>query len=122
VVKLRSSLNALAAASLLALVLTTLPAGVVHAAPNSPKPSAKQDCINRGYRWMEGQGCADKTCRQGGTVFRHPAEPGETRYIRNSDGTVTTQYCDGVTGTWITLGIQPGTSAPPPPPPPTASQ
>jgi len=29
------------------------------AAPTSPKPSAEQDCLNRGFHWVGGK-CADK--------------------------------------------------------------
>jgi hypothetical protein len=118
VAKLRTSLNALAAASVLAMALMTLPPDLAHAADNSPTPKspAQQSCESRGYHWVGGK-CADKQClgSQGYSA------PGTVRQVRMPDGYWDTYYCDGVTGRWKHVGLVPGTN-PPAPPPPTASQ
>ncbi len=116
--QLRTSLNALAAASVLATFLMTLPPDLAYAADNSPKPKspAQQNCESRGYHWVDGK-CADKQCPRAGT----PSDPGDVWYQR-VDGVLITRYCDGTTGKWITLDIQPGTSGGPTAPPPTAQR
>jgi hypothetical protein len=108
--QLRTTLNALAAASVLAMALMTLPPDLAHAADNSPKPSAQQNCESRGYHWVDGK-CADKTCPRAGT----PSQPGEV-WIQVVDGQSIWRYCDGTTGKWKTI-IQPGTSGGPTSPP-----
>ena len=116
--QLSASLNALAAAFMLAMFLMTLPPDLAHAADNSPKPKspAQQNCESRGFWWIDGK-CADKNCPRAGS----PSLPGEVWYQR-VDGVWITRYCDGTTGNWVVLGIQPGTSGTSAPPPPTASR
>ena len=115
---LHTSLNALAAAAVLAMALMTLPPDLAHAADNSPTPKspAQQNCESRGYHWVSGK-CADKTCPRAGTS----GEPGEI-WLQRVDGTYVYRMCDGTTGKWVVVAIQPGTSGTSAPPPPTASR
>lgn len=116
--KVRTSLNALAAASVLALSLMTLPPDLAHAADNSPRPtSPAEECRSRGYAWIEDK-CADKPCPRAGT----PGEPGDV-WMQRVDGQWIYRMCDGVTGKWVVISeMRPGTSVGPAAPPPTASR
>jgi hypothetical protein len=122
VVKLWTSLNALAAASVLAAALMTLPPGLAFAADNNPRPTkspAQQSCESRGYGWIDGQ-CADKKCfdRASGA---YTTEPGSVVTVMQPNGLNRYYMCNGLTGLWERIIIQPG-DQPPPPPPPTASR
>jgi len=108
---IRTPLRTLTAASLLALALTSVPAGMVHAAPNSPGWT-KNSCTAAGYAWSDKLGCAFRSCGHNGEIL----EPGEVRSVRGKDGKVTTSFCDGFTGRMVDV-LRPGTSGPTTPPP-----
>jgi hypothetical protein len=113
--RIRATLNTLAAAAVLALALLTLPPDLAFAADNDPGPYAQLICEMRDYAWINGR-CADRHCSNGG-------EPGETRNVNVGGPRSTLIMCDGLTGKWIVIAtIQPGTSGGPGAPPPTAQR
>jgi hypothetical protein len=89
---IRTRLRIFATTSLLALAVLSLTAAATHAAPISG--NKRQDCLNRGYAWHDGKGCADKPCKLPGSLI--PIEPGAT-----FDSGGKTYMCSGLTGTWV---------------------
>jgi hypothetical protein len=95
---IRAQLRTFATTSLLALAVLSLTATATHAAANTG--SKKQDCINRGYSWVDGKGCADKHCTFPGILI--PVHPGTNFQYNGKE-----YYCDGLTGNFVPLRTAP---------------
>src|SRR3712207_5518358 len=92
IMNVHQHLRTLASASLLALAIVNVPAGLAYAAPKS---EAQRNCETRGFTWVAGRGCADKECPDNTGGARH----GATRQVRQRIpgqylGPVVTQVCD----------------------------
>ncbi len=93
-------IRTLGVAALLAAALSA-PAGAVHAEGKSlAQTLAQLNCEGRGYDWVDGKGCADKACPGGG-------DPGELDIELLSNGQTSIWICDGLTGRWDPVDIQP---------------
>src|SRR5215207_5089894 len=91
---IRDRARTLTMASLLALALLSVPAGLAHAAPKS---TAEAICRAQGFAYDPALGCADNFCinPDGGAAV----SPG-TAYVHKG-----TQYmCNGFTGLWDKVG------------------
>jgi hypothetical protein len=87
---IRTQLRTLATASMVALAVVVVPAGLAHAAPNV----VKMGCEAAGYTWSDTLGCANKSCPDGGL-------PGDDRQVRTTGGQFVALYmCNGFTGQW----------------------
>jgi hypothetical protein len=95
------------------LALAAMSVHTPQAVAARPNP-AQQACESRRYLWIEGRGCADKSCTITGTggAPDTKAEPGTTSSCSTGDGKRHTCSCDGFTGQWGVVAVKPGTTPP----------
>ena len=95
---IRTQLRTLATASMVALAVVIVPAGLAHA--EAPKTVAEAGCTAAGYAWSDTQGCANEPCIH--DVFGNGL-PGDTI---TSPYTGSRMYCDGYSGKWV-VAVEP---------------
>jgi hypothetical protein len=85
---IRNLLRGLALGTLATMAIMGVPVESAHARDNI---SHVLDCELRGFKWIEGSGCADRSCQFGGQSYTHGQEAtwGGKRWI-----------CNGLTGQW----------------------
>ena len=112
---IRMQLRTLATASMVALAVVIVPAGSAYAAKNNPFPKSSSTCVAQGYDWDGVKGCADKACGF------HPLY-GSGHHGDIAFGTVDAAVCDGFTGNWVVLKVDPPKPSGPAAPLPTTNQ
>ena len=89
---IRDGAGKLAMASMFALVVLSVPTGLVHAANTDPRAA---ECKARGFAWDDKtKRCADTPCPGG--------QPGDVRVLETWGGQ-RWEFCNGFTGKWETL-------------------